>query len=69
MRTVTDDLKHNSGKHVREMNTPLYPTFIVKIGRRMVYVFFLLMIQNIGYGYSLESPRLGGFNMYPQSMF
>ena len=31
--------------------------------------FFHISAQNIDYGYSLESPRRGGSNEYPQSMF
>ena len=48
-----------TGKHVREISTPLNPTFIlVKLGYAGVYlIFFFLLIQNIGCGYSLESPR------------
>ena len=34
-----------------------------------VYLFFLFLIQNIDCGYSLEPPRRGGSNVYPQSMF
>ena len=30
---------------------------------------FLIFAQNIDYGYSLEPPRRGGSNVYPQSMF
>ena len=30
---------------------------------------FLISAQNIDYGYSLEPPRRGGSNEYPQSMF
>ena len=30
---------------------------------------FLMFAQNIGCGYSLEPPRRGGSNEYPQSMF
>ena len=30
---------------------------------------FHISAQNIDYGYSLEPPRRGGFNEYPQSMF
>ena len=30
---------------------------------------FHIFAQNIDYGYSLEPPRRGGFNEYPQSMF
>ena len=31
--------------------------------------FFHISAQNIDYGYSLEPPRRGGSNEYPQSMF
>ena len=34
-----------------------------------VYLFFLFLLQNIDCGYSLELPRRGGSNVYPQSMF
>ena len=30
---------------------------------------FLVLLQNIDCGYSLEPPRRGGSNVYPQSMF
>ena len=29
----------------------------------------LFLLENIDYGYSLEPPRWGGSNEYPQSMF
>ena len=32
-------------------------------------IFFLISAQNIDCGYSLEPPRRGGSNEYPQSMF
>ena len=32
-------------------------------------VFFLIFAQNINCGYTLEPPRRGGSNEYPQSMF
>ena len=34
-----------------------------------VHLFFLFLLQNIYGGYSLEPPRRGGSNVYPQSMF
>ena len=53
--------KETSGKHVREMYTPLKPHFyIVKLGFAGVYLFFLFLLQNIYCGYSLEPPRRGG---------
>ena len=49
---------------------PLEPHFyIVKLGFAGVYLFFLFLLQNIDCGYSLEPPRRGGSNVYPQSMF
>ena len=32
-------------------------------------LFFLFLLQNIDCGYSLELPRRGDSNVYPQSMF
>ena len=49
---------------------PLKPHFyIVKLGYAGVDLFFLFLLQNIDCGYSLEPPRQGGSNVYPQSMF
>ena len=60
----------SSGKPVREIYTPFKPLFyIVKLEYTGVYLFFLLLLQNIDCGYSLEPSRRGGSNVYPQSMF
>ena len=49
---------------------PLKPhVCIVKLGFTGVYIIFLIFAQNIDCGYSLEPPRRGGSNEYPQSMF
>ena len=49
--------------------TPILPHFyIAKLGNAGVYLFFLFLLQNIDCGYSLEPPRRGGSNVYPQSM-
>ena len=49
---------------------PLKPHFyIVKLGFTGVYIIFLISAQNIDFGCSLEPPRRGGSNEYPQSMF
>ena len=49
---------------------PLKPHFyIVKLGITGVYIIFLISDQNIDCRYSLEPPRRGGSNEYPQSMF
>ena len=43
--------------------------YIVKLGFTGVYIIFLISAQNTDCGYSLEPPRRGGSNEYPQSMF
>ena len=49
---------------------PLKPHFyIVKLRLTGVYIIFLISAKNIDRGYSLEPPRRGGSNEYPQSMF
>ena len=40
--------------------------YIVKL---WVHIIFLISAQNIDCGYSLEPPRRGGSNEYPQSVF
>ena len=48
---------------------PLKPHFyIVKLGFTGVYIIFVILLINIDCGYSLEQPRRGGSNEYPQSM-
>ena len=43
----------------------------IKIGNFQLKIFdiFLIFAQNIDCGYTLEPPRRGGSNEYPQSMF
>ena len=51
---------------------PLIPNFYtVKLGYTWVYMylFFLILIQNIDCGYFFEQPRRGSSNVHPQSMF
>ena len=49
---------------------PLQPhVYIVKLGFTGVYIIFLILLNNIDCGYSLEPPHQGGSNEYPQSMF
>ena len=43
--------------------------YIVKLGLTGVYIIFLISAQNIDCEFSLEPPRRGGSNAYPQSMF
>ena len=49
---------------------PLKPHFyIVKLGFTGVYIIFLIFAQKHRLWYSLEPPRRGGSNEYPQSIF
>ena len=48
---------------------PIKPLYIVKLGFTGVYIIFLISALNIDCGYSLEPPRRGGSNEYPQPMF
>ena len=41
----------------------------MKFFREKNLIFFRISAQNIDCGYSLEPPRWGGSNEYPQSMF
>ena len=48
---------------------PLKPhLYKVNLGFTGVYIIFLIFAQTIDCGYSLEPPRRGGSNEYPQSM-
>ena len=50
--------------------TPSTPLLYSKTGvYRGIHVFLILLKNNIECGYSLEPPRRGGSNEYPQSMF
>ena len=49
---------------------PRIPLLYSKTGVYRVYIFSLFfLLPNIDCGYTLELPRRGGFNVYPQSMF
>ena len=41
----------------------------MKISDKKNLIFFIFLHKKIDCGYSLEPPRRGGFNEYPQSMF
>ena len=56
-----------SEKHVREMYTPLNPSFIQQNWDMQVYTLFF--VQKKDCGYSLRPPRRGDTNVYSQSMF
>ena len=49
---------------------PLKPHFyVVNRVYRGKHYFYIYLLTSIDYGYSLEPPRRGGSNEYPQSMF
>ena len=48
---------------------PLTPLLYSKTGVCRGIPIFLILLQNIDCGYSLEPPRRGGSNVYPQFMF
>ena len=60
-----------SRKHANIILTSLNPTYIVKLGFTgvHVYIIFLISAQKHRLWYSLEPPRRGGSNEYPQYMF
>ena len=58
--------------HYENMPIQIYWQFyhqIMKIFRQKSPIFFIFLLKNIDCGYSLEPPRRGGSNEYPQSMF
>ena len=62
--------KYTSRKQAYIILTPLNPTFIWYYwGLKGYTLFFLFLLKTIDCGYSLEPPRRGGSNEYPQSMF
>ena len=63
-------LSWSSRKHAYVILTPLNPTFTSKNRGLQGYTLFsLFLLKNMDCGYSLEPPRRGGSNEYPQSMF
>ena len=68
--TLHARILHNITKTRLYNIDPLKPHFyIVKLGFTGVYIIFLISAKNIDCGYSLEPPRRGGSNEYPQFMF
>ena len=58
------ELRKHAYSNILKILPPKNENFQIKI-----QFFFLISAQNIDCGYSLEPPRLGGSNEYPQSMF
>ena len=55
-------------------NVPMQYTEILRVVKnenfnQKIFYSFLVFAQNIDCGYTLEPPRRGGSNEYPQSMF
>ena len=71
--SVVQDSKNHASDIRKTCPSNVYPLephfYIAKLGYAGVYLFFLFLLQNIDCGYSLEPPRRGGSNVYPQSMF
>ena len=51
-------------KYIQKISPPKTENFQIK-----KFAMFHISAQNIDCGYSLEQPRRGGSNEYPQSMF
>ena len=71
--TSKDQPVHTPIRHITKTRLFKYiETFTAKKGKfadRKIWYFFFISAQNIDCGYSLEPPRRGGSNEYPQSMF
>ena len=61
---VSSTLRKHAYSNVLKISPPKTDNFKIK-----KLIFFLISAQNIDCGYSLEPPRRGGCNEYPQSMF
>ena len=68
-QNLSGHLASSSRKHTYIILTLKPHFYIVKLGFTGVYIIFLISAQKHRLWYSLESPRRGGSNEYPQSMF
>ena len=60
------------GRTLRKHALMIYSNFFrskIDNFQRKIFDIFLIFAQNIDCGYTLEPPRRGGSNEYPQSMF
>ena len=62
--SVQEPLRKHTYSNILKISPPQTESFQIKI-----LIFFHISAQNIDCGYSLEPPRGGGSNEYPQSMF
>ena len=60
--------KFSLQKHAHMINSNFFRSKIDNFQRKSFDI-FLIFAQNIDCGYTLEPPRRGGSNEYPQSMF
>ena len=61
------DKDTTKGNHYE--NLPMQYTVLSKVVKNENFRYFLIFAQSIDCGYTLEPPRRGGSNVYPQSMF
>ena len=66
MKGMSDfsSLRKQAYSNILENLPAKYENFQIKI-----IIFFVCLLKNIDCGYSIEPPRRGGSNEYPQSMF
>ena len=64
VEVLVNPLRKYAFSHILKILQPKKENFRIKISD-----IFHIPALNINYGYSLEPPRRGGFNEYPQSMF
>ena len=63
-RDISSPLRKHAYSNILKILPPKTENFQIKN-----LIFFHISAQNIDCGYSLEPPRRGGSNEYPQSMF
>ena len=65
-------LRKHAYSKISEISPPKTENFKIKKKKNVFFFFFFffhISALNIDYGYSLELPRRGGSNKYPQYMF
>ena len=68
MFSSNDETESRTAYHYESM--PMQYTEIVFVVKMIFFIIiFLIFAQNIDCGYTLEPPRRGGSNVYPQSLF
>ena len=71
--SVSLSSEEQEGSPLRKHAHVIYTDFLScknrKKNQKKIFDIFLIFAQNIDCGYTLEPPRRGGSNEYPQSMF